>query len=171
MSSFQQRARHPFFWDNAAVDLRHTARILHKEIVADHKKLEAMPSGGTMPASLVPAAHLWNVYAMLAGLALENLVRGLIIKTDPTLVGPDKFDAKLTGGAHKLDHLFKMAKVSVSKEEAAFLETCSDCVLWAGRYPVPKKRHAGKERLEFHGTFPKVFETLFTRVEAQLNSK
>lgn len=165
---FQRMARRPTFWRISANDLRHSASLILDAISCDNKKLEAMKSGETIPAGAAPAAHLWDVYSMLAGLALENLAKGVIIKKTPELVGPTSLASFLTRGSHRLRPLFAKAGISVNVDEGAFLDLCSECILWAGRYPVPKTVPANPKSLTFFGTYPKTFNLLYERVDACL---
>jgi len=96
----------------------------------------------------VPPAPVWPMYMMLAGLALENLLKGIQIARDPRLVlpSPSKRTALLASTLTRhLDlNLVRDAGVRLSPEEADLVERLSVFVVWGGRYPVPKDALAMK---------------------------
>jgi hypothetical protein len=77
----------------------------------------------------------------LAAFAIENLLKGLAITKDPTLVQPTPSDPdELLDQAlrtHRLRRLAELARTAVSDAEQELLETLTDFVRWAGRYPFP----------------------------------
>ncbi len=79
----------------------------------------------------------------LLGLAIENLLKGLIVWNSPEiasssrLVEDGEFPREL--GIHNLQVLAKRAQViAQSDSSTAYLDRISDCVIWMGRFVVPK---------------------------------
>ena len=79
------------------------------------------------------------IYMTMAGFAVENLIKGIIVRDDPKLI-----DGK-SGRLHKdiLNHrLIRLANrigfIDVKdKEKTRILSKLTRFVVWAGRYPVP----------------------------------
>ncbi|MEN6488199.1 MAG: hypothetical protein ABFD66_04840 [Smithella sp.] len=82
--------------------------------------------------------HLSAVAHMLFGLAFEVALKGMLVAKRPEFVGADKLSESLTG-KHELVELFKTAEIPLSHAEQRLVRRLSQSILWAGRYPVPKK--------------------------------
>jgi hypothetical protein len=80
-------------------------------------------------------------FYLLAGLAIENFLKALIVldkqKRGEPLTDRDKLT--LVDGKHDLVSLNGIAGVDVGEIERAMLARLSQFVLWRGRYPVPKR--------------------------------
>jgi hypothetical protein len=76
-----------------------------------------------------------EVCFMVFGFALENLVKGIIVCRDPTLVSKDRL-RRWHGNEHDLAALFVRAAVSLSEQEHQLLERTTRITEWKGRYPV-----------------------------------
>ncbi len=75
-----------------------------------------------------PAAQL------LYGYALENLLKGIWIAKDLSLISSGKLNHKLA--SHDLDKLAKQAEFVLHAQEAPVAQALSKLSVWAGRYPV-----------------------------------
>jgi hypothetical protein len=75
-----------------------------------------------------PAAQL------LYGYALENLLKGIWIAKDPSLISTRKLNRKLA--SHDLVKLAKQAGFVLHIQEDPVAEALSQLSVWAGRYPV-----------------------------------
>jgi len=75
-------------------------------------------------------------YILLASLALENVLKGLIIANDAKLINSGRLDKSLK--SHKLIDLAERVEGLVfSKNEIYILQTCQDAIPYWGRYPIP----------------------------------
>jgi hypothetical protein len=70
-----------------------------------------------------------------AGLAVENLIKGIWIAKDPTLVEGGKLANRLLD--HDLPRLAAKAGVEVNSEERTLLARLTPFVRWIGRYLTP----------------------------------
>jgi hypothetical protein len=95
------------------------------------------------------------VQAMLLGLALECLLKGLWIKKhqawldknrDFSLTRNGKYVGIPGAGDHDLKQLADAAKLDTSRTEAAVLERLTGFVMFAGRYPIAKMPKLMKPR-------------------------
>jgi len=98
--------------------------------------------------------QLFPVYMLLMGYAFENLVKGIII-CEMRRKDPDSIDKTNLGdlrlpwkdgigsceiGIHGFKKLFKTIywNINFLDKEIILLEETEKCVIWGGKYPVPK---------------------------------
>jgi len=72
---------------------------------------------------------------MLVGFAIENLIKGVIAKEEGIL----KDRQVIKESHHDLLKLFKKIRFSLSPDEEKVVLVVKEYVMWAGRYPIPKK--------------------------------
>jgi hypothetical protein len=115
----------------------------------------------------------------LAAFAIENLLKGLVIAADPTLIQPSEarpeqlLHERLR--THELSRLASHADVALSTGEQALLVRLTEFVRWAGRYPFPvdAMESAPREGAEEGGvTFTSdwfdTLDALFQRLRGEL---
>lgn len=78
------------------------------------------------------------VYMLLAGLAIETLIKGIIISQKPELVEHQKLSKELT--RHDLIDLYQMAGLRVNTRRNNLLLRLQNYVENFGRYPVTKTK-------------------------------
>jgi len=71
---------------------------------------------------------------MLYAFAIENVLKGLIVANDASLIDSDKLNTALKD--HDLAALAKRAAFDVHAQEVPVLRALSELAVWAGRYPV-----------------------------------
>lgn len=104
---------------------------------------------------------------LLYGLALENLIKGILISEDPMLLKDGRLDKSLL--VHDLTKLAKrLGTISLDNKELSLLEVLSEAIPYYGRYPVP--RHSQELLIEKHvdEQFYEHCKSLFQRLEVQL---
>jgi len=79
------------------------------------------------------------IYMTMAGFAVENLVKGIVIRDDPKLIdgrsgrlNKDILNHRLIRLAHKIGFFDKK-----DKDKTRILSKLTCFVVWAGKYPVP----------------------------------
>lgn len=115
-----------------------------------------------------PPAQLLYAYAM------ENVLKGLIVTNDASVVDENKINERLK--SHDLIELSASACVTVYAEEDAVLAALSDLSIWAARYPVAARKEAyvGKENahaLMDYGSRHAIMRRFFDRIHAELKAK
>ena len=103
---------------------------------------------------------------MLAGLSLENLVKGILIGQDATLVGGNKVAWSGSRG-HNLEELLHRAGIPLMTGDKELLELLAHNVMWGGRYPVPISAHHGPIPSHMPIELYQSFEGLFSRLVGQ----
>jgi hypothetical protein len=167
--SFNRIANSPVHWKHSADALRDCAEVLGK---LREKSVSAVLRGDTSSAA---SRYFWSTgqaFLMLAGFAIENLAKALLLHRGKAVVTNGKItDANLKDhGAHKL---LNRAGVKLSREERDFINRMDKAVIWSGRYPVPlTARRLAAENL--HVTNPadlEAFRRLFKRLASDLPGK
>jgi hypothetical protein len=165
-------ARNPGGWLYTADALKRSADILLAASDEDRRKLVDLFSKGDGPsladelAEVAGAPFLAPVYLQLAGLAIENLAKGIAVARDPTVVAVDERGRLVTWG-HISVRLFEDLGISLNDAEAAQVERLSVFVEWVGRYPVPRFAR----QLSGSRTFDRdqaAIEALFDRLRSEL---
>ena len=128
--SYRVSGENPAAWQVSAKDLLDAAMAVKAKV----------QSGGT------GGMHtLARVEAMLLGMALECLLKGMYIRRhrvweDPTkahaLVKNDTYVGVKDAGDHELVQLADAAGVTVSQPERLILTRLTDFIKYAGRYPI-----------------------------------
>jgi hypothetical protein len=166
-TKFQIVARAPNFWLSDADNLQAGAKVLWEAHLADLTRLFAADfPQGSRPASDFPNTGLHRTSMLLAGLCLENLVKGIRVRQDPTLVREDRFAPSLT--RHGLLRLFRDANIAVSQEEESLLERLTAHVVWAGKYSFPKEVPCHDDIKILRSDF-ETFDKLANRLRGILN--
>ena len=112
-----------------------------------------------------------GVYLMLAGMAIENLLKGILVIVEPAIVKPNyKLDWKNTGGnKHDLIALWQSVGITLNNDETILLQKFTNHILWDGRFPVPKMAIDNPLDGSFTPFFledEQSFEEMFDKVES-----
>jgi hypothetical protein len=156
-SAFENVGAEPHAWLIEAKQLKRAADLILPEL----KNIFAV-SPHQRPR--FEDAKLFNSYMLLAGLALENITKGILVGRNPGVVTSETFTLK----GHNLSQLAKQVTPTLSKHELDTLNKLTEFVKWAGRYPI--HLHA-KENI--HPSFnpsndPRLVDQLFTKFVALL---
>ena len=127
MNTFENRKAESQYWFNKSSDLRAAAAALWmstdgdiaSEIVNDCE----LGTGFSMAVATPPVLH------MLCGMAMELVFKALTVETGGT-VNESTHDLLLHASSTGL---------SYTPEERELLKVLSHDIIWAGRYPTPKK--------------------------------
>lgn len=135
-------AKLPEAWRRTAIGLKRSADIIWEKWFRIFSRLEGSKTAKATPQEVGDLYLLLPPFLLLAGLALENASKGLLISNDPSIVDSKvKWDIGL--GGHDLVALVESNGLSPTSDEKEFLDALTQAVLWSGRYPVPK--HHGNE--------------------------
>jgi hypothetical protein len=126
-----------FNWFTQALQLRRGAELLEPEMLRNYEwYLEVLRAA---PQTINPyRPPVYGPYTLLAGLSLELLAKAILIERNPTLVDGGRL-SPWPGGGHALLDLLRETGISLDDEDAYLAERLGQSVVWAGRYPVPKK--------------------------------
>jgi len=157
-------AKDPQVWLRSAQNLKTATDALRKSLwPKDRKRF------GTKAAA---ADFIYGpVYMLLSGLAIETLLKGIIIAKNPKLVKQQKLSNELTH--HKLIELYNKACLVKSRSRNDLLSRLQNYVENFGRYPVTKTKQDMQKlaKTRFAGqTDPDSIERLWGYLFKQIRS-
>ncbi len=113
-------AKDPIAWVHKADQLIAAFEHLATETM---RRIEAQDTG----------PEFSGVALMLAGFAIENLMKGLLIQKQSPVNEKGRFELD----THDLLKLAKDVGLLLTEDEHRFLEKLGEFLMWTGRYPVP----------------------------------
>ena len=124
MGNFTQHKNLSAYWFNKASDLHGSAAALYQamEKSSDFPNVDYGLSDEYSMSIACP-----RVYSMLCGMALEALLKAIIIEKRMEL-----------RHSHNLNQLARDAGVTYPANDQKLLQILSEAIIWDGRYPVPK---------------------------------
>lgn len=181
---FAKIVSEPLFWLRSAQNLKNAADLISTEV---ETRWAASNTGQETP-KMFDWVPLWQVYMLLAGLAYENLVKGIYLTQEKGIVTNGKIidplftnhrTEKLIDQVNKLLEQQKQKPIELTEHESDLVRELQDAVVWLGRYPVPKKYKDGlihRGSLDIHlrsggvEADKAVFDALFSRLAAVLEA-
>lgn len=124
---FESEAKHPYTWKIKADGLMRSANVLLTQAREDIKHVADSGDIHVQPPVL-------GAYVMIAGLAIENLLKGILVMRYQHL------DIKVFMEAirgHDLNLLARDAGLGVDQRDSFLLEKVTSYTIWAGKYPAP----------------------------------
>ena len=121
-------------WKIKADEFYRSSEYLWIEINKDHSELineRKTENVYTRPYTPI----LDHTYFLLICLSIENLLKGLILYANPTLIA-NKLDKSISN--HDLEKLSKFTTINFSDDENDFLIMASTIISWYSRYPIPR---------------------------------
>lgn len=134
----------PKFWGLLGLDLKHAADVLwvrgatnSASITGDiFAERELAPREDT----LAQAYGFMTTASLLLGLAFENLIKGIVVAREPTLIKDGAVTGRLV--THKVADLARDESLLTSDGEYRQLKILEQYVLWLGRYPLPREKQS-----------------------------
>lgn len=135
VDEFKERAqgRGPFSWENYAELLKKAADIILKVYTPVYEKIRDRPNPYyAMDVEYGPEddLHLVEIYYLLIGLSIENLIKGIIMTKHPEY-NLEKIKT------HKTLELLRENHISGFEKFKTILDELSNQVIWKSKYPVP----------------------------------
>jgi hypothetical protein len=125
--SLVEQRSHPNHWFNRAADLKASAGALWHSMGPQGASI-AQELGYGSEYSMKVAC--WPVYHMLCGLSLELIIKAVLVQR----VTPQR-----QVEIHFLHKLHQALGLSLDDEHKQLLDFYEASVVWAGRYPTPRK--------------------------------
>jgi hypothetical protein len=157
-------------WLEKAQGLRFCAGILKDQLV------EMVTNNDTPPWALrVETNGVVSSTLLLLGLAFENLIKGVDIARDPSLVNLKSLNLRLWkgDGGHAIRN-FAKSLMKLEPDEEELLDRLQESIFWAGRFPIPLnsvRYHESHNPVSKHQLSTADFATadrLFDRLKEQL---
>lgn len=151
----------PNNWVDYADELRNSMEYLW-ERESWGVKIEYDKIDGYNEKSLISRTWL-----LLAGFAIENLIKGLIIAQYPSYISNGKLSRELR--THKILNLaMSIEGISLSSEEQNLLKIFEKCIPSWGRYPIPIDIEEISAEVNATTKIKVTFETLFDKFNIQI---
>jgi len=162
MIAFFKVQASPFFWREKAEQLKFAAEILwpHAKSRYDIIIKSVKEKKELNLKILVP--DTFSIFLSLLGFSTEALLKGVIIRDNPSYVSNGILSSKLT--IHDLIALSKIAQLPLSKNEKIFCKQAYKAMMVESRYPIPKGIEKPNYALEIGGHCKEVFTGLYERL-------
>jgi hypothetical protein len=100
---------------------------------------EAIKIPPALPGAQLKRFAFIDSYMLLTGMAFENLIKGILIQRDKTLVTREQIESGILprGGHGILTGANDILALTVAESDV--LQRIEEYLFWAGRYPVPLK--------------------------------
>ena len=126
-SQFDIQRKDPSFWRWSAQKLARAAEFVLAPCQEQWTQIRAQGAQYIDAHPFSPDGSLYEVYYLLMGLAIENALKAILIKTcaadDVIAIG------------HRLERLAAKAEVVLTDEERQHLDDLQPYINWKGRYP------------------------------------
>ena len=133
---FDRQARFPFTWLSEAIGLLRSAYVLWSQFLDKHHESKTLQQEDNPVDSVDMATDRFvSSYMLLAGYAIENAIKGLIVAG---WEGSNMLQAvPKVLRTHDLTELADTAQVGLSPDQEIVLQTLQEVVVWKGRYGSP----------------------------------
>lgn len=157
----------PGGWYELAVELRDAAETLWRERDA-MMRIEAVIDAQGRPHGAPRVFMAYSrPYILLAGLAIENLLKGLAVARGPTHISSGCLSRPLQ--THSLEKLgTEVLGIDLDSTEMELLRVLESALPYWGRYPIPLRRTQLTEETGISEALRSSFVTLFERLEGQI---
>lgn len=152
-TDFEGTLLFPIVWHAKADSLRRAAEIIHQHhrdawlrICNRGEQQSQMDPNSDEYARLMAEDvedilewRLIEVYFLLMGYSIENLLKGIVLSKQPGLLDKDKGKLSNTILTHNLVKLAKNCDINITLDERHLLEALTTSIVWEGKYPTPKE--------------------------------
>jgi HEPN domain len=140
LSLFERHKALSIYWYNKASDLHGSAALIWAGM--DDSEGSGIAEKLGLGRGFSFRAACWPVYEMLCGLALELLLKAVIVQKGR--------EPKAT---HRLVELWKDAGLHPDETQKGLLEILTQSIYWFGRYPIPKNEADFDRLAKLHDRF------------------
>lgn len=181
-------AQQPVSWLLSAEGLRDAAEVIisHEDVFlqpylraydeATHEAMAKAYADGADGGSAEIRARTPNYppAQVLYAYAIENVLKGLIVSHDPSLINGDKLNIALK--EHDILALAERARFAVRDQEKPVLEALSQLSVWAGRYPSALRLAdfvgvPNPDELMDYGSRHPIMRSFFDRAHKELEAR
>jgi len=152
----------PTEWDDYAQELYDAALLLW-----EHREEQVSSFSHPLKDGLTRKSFMSRTFILLAALSIENLIKGLLVAQEPSLVANGELGKKLKH--HKLKTLFNgVSEIELTSDEKIFLGMINESITYWGRYPIPlHARHMETELVATNEIYV-CYKALFSKLQNKL---
>jgi len=152
-------------WLRTSRNLYTAANILYDESAKSFEKLTAyLEKAGSASDEWFPEAGMHLVARMLAGMSIENLIKGLILQKQPSKISKGKFNIQDHNLINLLDK--NLPEISFTKKERGILEELTKSIKWKGKYPIPLGVGEYEHAVQIKDEVPTI-QTIYEKLKKQ----
>ena len=111
-----------------------------------------------------------NTLVFLASLAIENLLKGIIVIDHPEYISQGRLRGDVIT-SHDLIRLAEEANIRLNEDESRFCQMGSSAIIGWGRYPIARNVSEMKSRVTINTQIYQVFEDLYARLSDILDRR
>jgi hypothetical protein len=109
-----------------------------------------------------------RTYFFLLGVAIENLIKGILISENPQYLKDGKISTEISSGHNVKTLSEKIKSLSFDEEETEIMETLSEVIPYWGKYPIPKHFSQIKGEKFFDALWYNKLIDLYDKLELQI---
>ena len=144
-SQYEDLFRDPLYWCEKAKRQFYSANILHGNLLKLLKTSDNWTSQEDQNF-----ISIMDSFFLLVGLSFENLIKGLIISRDLSIIDKKEYEEKYGFNFHHdLCSMFLKNFRTLTDSEAELLGRLQNYLAWMAKYPVPLEKYFDKE--VYHG--------------------
>lgn len=152
----------PLFWIPKAEELHRMVELGFSTWRGDVEKIREIASG-SVPASTSIGPPTLSVSFFLAALAIENLLKAILVRQKPESIRDGKFRGEVIS-SHELLKIANEASISLNPDEQDFCELASEAIATFGRYQLGKNMGESPTKVKVKSTAFAVYERLYQRL-------
>ena len=163
----------PSEWQSYANELMRSAELLW-ESRENRMRIELLGLAevvdGTVVRRQTPGRYysISRPYVLLAGFALENLLKGMLVSGNPEHITSGELSDDLR--SHRiLDLIDKVGDISLDEHEERFCQIAQSAIPYWGRYPIPLNKNQIMREVGMDDDLRNAFISLFTRLARRLH--
>ena len=168
---FDLTASCPMSWRMKAEELRRAADVLWHVFLMDMKDVQEFSEiarSDPDPRRQLPyRPSVVDPFMLLAGLGIENALKGFLVARRPECVSRGKLRGKIIT-SHDLVRLAREAGVTLSDDEEQVCRLATSAVEGWGRYPIPRNMSKMKGEISVGGQAYAVYSALVDRLLGDL---
>lgn len=160
----------PDTWLDHALELKHSAEIIWKTNDGSIRLLMSKELAQDLEDIRHTKKEFLSIsrpYILLAGFALENLIKGLLVFQNPSHITSGKLSKELK--SHKIVKLIKKIDgMELDDTEERFCQIVQDAIPYWGRYPIPLEYNDIMPEIGIDVELREAFLRLFSRMSKNL---
>lgn len=152
------------FWKSKAEELKRSADILWITVASDFEYLQEFSKRKPLNIKEMKNEKLIIYVAVfICGLAIENLIKGILISKDENVVKSGKLRGDLIK-SHNLIDLAKGIALELDENEYALCQISTEAIYSFGRFPIPIDVSKMQSMIRIKLSFKIVFDEFYNRL-------
>lgn len=152
----------PIFWIPKAQELHRMVELGLNAWQGDVQRIRGMVSGA-VPANTVIDPPTLTVSFFLAALAIENLLKAILVRQKPESISDGKFREKVIS-SHDLLKIANEASILLDPDEQDFCELATEAIDNFGRYHLGKNMGESPTKVKVKESAFAVYEKFYQRL-------